>query len=387
MKIAFFTDIFLPSIGGIELSVLNLSTGLVTHGHEVLIVSPKPDKPITVPAGIKLHHIPALKKPLGLPYQFAAPFSPGAYKALEAYRPDLIHFHTSFAIGGFGVVCAKRMHIPLVGTFHSYFMEPEYLESMHIIHPPILTKLLWKYAAAVYNQADQVVTPTERTRLDIIRHGIKRPVQAITNAINEPSIKVLPKARVLQLRKQFGLKKNVVLYVGRLSAEKSIDVVMNSMPGVLKAAPDTSFCIVGRGAAQPGLVKLAAALGIADHVVFVEPQSAHDLLAGGYYQLGDVFVSASKSETQGMTFIEAMYFRLPVIGVAERGAQDVVGPVGLLARPDNSADLSSKIISVLQDAKQKDKLAARSYQQYQEHYSYDTIIKTFEKMYRSLSPS
>lgn len=384
MKIAFFTDIFLPSIGGIELSILNLSTGLVMHGHEVLIFSPTSDKPVELPKGIRIQHLKAINKPFGIPYKFAAPYSASGFKTVKEFNPDIIHFHTPFGVGGFGIYSAKKLKIPLVGTFHSYFMEPEYLASMHIIHPPILTKALWKYTAAIYNMTDQVITPTERTRVDIMKHGITKPIQAVTNAINEPNVKVLPKAAVTEMRKKLKLKKNVVLYVGRLSAEKSIDVVIKSMKKVIEKAPDSSLCIVGRGPDKELLEKLAETEGLADHVVFTEPQSAKDLLGGGYYQLGDIFVSASKSETQGMTFIEAMCFKLPVIGVSERGAQDVVGPVGLLARPDDPTDLAAKILSLLTDTERREKYAAKSYKCYRETYSYDTVIGIFEALYKNL---
>ncbi len=389
MKIAYFTDSLLFSIGGVSNSLLNLSTSISKNGHKITIFAPKSPTQASkkkLLKGIKIDFFPSIEAPWNPRLRIGPPLSPRILTKIKRDDPDIIHFHTPFLIGASAVVLGKSLKKPIVGTFHTYFMQPEYLKAAGINIPvKPLTNFLWKYAAFFYNQCDVVIAPSESVRKDLKKNGVKKPIHTISNFINEDQFKLLSIKQLLALRVKLKLSKKVILYVGRLSHEKSLDILLKSFAKVLKKIGDISLLIIGEGQIESELKSLTKALGIKDRVVFMGSVSQETLLSGGYFQLADTFATASGSETQGIALIEAMYFGLPLVGISRKGTYDVIKNVGLLSRPKDTSGLAKNILRVLTDESLKKKLSKASRKSFTQKYAAKKIVNQFENLYKQLS--
>lgn len=389
MKIAYFTDSLLFSIGGVSNSLLNLSTSLKKNGHKITILAPRspnqtPNKKLL--KGIKLDFFPSIEAPWNPRLRIGSPLSPRILSKITKDNPDIIHFHTPFLIGVNAIVLGKSLKKPIIGTFHTYFMQPEYLKAAGISIPvKSLTSFLWKYAAFFYNQCDAIITPAESVKKDLQKNGIKKPIFVISNLINEDDFKLVSAKQLRALKTKLKLSQKVVLYVGRLSHEKSADVLLKSFAKVAKKIADVSLLIVGDGQVKSELESLAKALKISDKVLFTGSIDPKILLSSGYFQLADVFVTASGSEVQPVSLIEAMYFKLPLIGVSKKGTSDMLKDVGLLSRPKDANGLAKNILRVLTDESFQKKLSKASKKSFSQKYAAKKIVAQFENLYKQLS--
>jgi 1,2-diacylglycerol 3-alpha-glucosyltransferase len=213
MQIALFSDEILPNINGITIHVNELATRLTKKGHHVTVYAPKSIKktePLDVPYEITyLQSIPvAVKNNI----RFSPPFSFHTFIEMYDNPPDIIHFHTPFTVGFQGIMNAKLFNIPLIGTFHTYFMESEYLRrlGLHKVYldkNELINKAGWNYANFFYNKADVVISPSQVTKTDLMKNNVKSKVQVISNGIDlsHPDCSHI-----------FDLPVKYFLYVGRL---------------------------------------------------------------------------------------------------------------------------------------------------------------------------
>ncbi len=399
MKIAYFTDLFYPQISGVAASLATLSTALAEKGHDIVIFAPKParGKKVTWDSGkVKVEYLLSLPSLVYPEVRAATPFSSRLAKMIIRFNPDIIHFQTTFFVGGAGLILGRIARKPLIGTFHGYFMEPEYLKVIGIQdQAKIVSSILWRYAVLFYNQCDAVVSPAEFSKKDLIRHGVRKPIYVIPNSIDEDMITQVNRKEVMALRQKLGLKKHVVIYVGRLSSEKSIDVLIESFAQVVRTNSDVSLLIIGGGPAAKTLAALARRLGLEKQIIFPGEVPQSELLTKGYYQLGDVFATASTSEVLPISVIEAMYFGLPLVGVKKRGMIDMVDGVGLLSKPGDAKALGENIAKLLADASLRRLMRHKSRVEYRAKYAleavatkqitfYEDVIKSCRKKKRFL---
>ena len=389
MKIVYFTDSLLSSIAGISNSLINLSMGLKRNGHLITIVAPDSSSQTykkSALKGISLSLFPSIESPWNPRLRIGSPLSPKLFSKIRKIAPDILHFHTPFLIGASAVVLGRSLKKPIIGTFHSYFMQPEYLKSAGInVQTNSLTNFLWKYAAFFYNQCDAVIAPSETVKKDLKKYGIKKPIHIISNPINVNQFKIVESKRLTALKTKLKLSQKVILYVGRFSYEKSLDILLKSFAKVAKEADNTSLLLIGDGPIKSELKTLAKDLKIKDKVVFAGPIAQKILLSSGYFQLADTFVTASGSETQGITLIEAMYFGLPLVGIAKKGTSDMIKNVGLLSPPHRINALAKNILRVLTDKTLHQQLRITSRKTFAQKYASQKIIKQVEDLYKDLS--
>ena len=265
-------------------------------------------------------------------------------------------------------------------------MEPEYLKIVNIKHgAEIFSKILWKYAIFFYNQCDAVLTYSEGGKQDLIQHKVEKPTFVIPNSVDEGKIRKVSEEKISKLRQKYNLNKKVVLYVGRVSAEKNLDVLVKSFSYVLKKAPDTTLLLIGDGPMRKDITQLCRALKIEKHVVFAGQITQEKLLQEGYYQLADVFATASTSELQPISIIEAMYFGLPLIGVAKRGALEMIEGIGLISQPNDIKHLAQNILMVISDKNVHEKLSKKSQEGYEGKYKLKKVVKAYDRFYEEVA--
>ena len=308
MKIALFSDTFLPEINGVATSTANLASILRAHGHSVLVVTTNPfndevtfeDDVLRIP-GI------AVKRVYG--YRISSFYNKEAMKIIENFGPEFVHIQTDIGIGIFGNVVAVRLGIPKIYTYHTMIEDYAYYVTgghfdrfaRHVV------RLFYRGKSFLM---DEIIAPSAKSKDYLRSIGIDSTIDVIPTGVDLSrfSKKNIDKKKIASLKQSLGIAKDekVILSLGRIAEEKSIDVLLRGYAEFLKKGPKikTKFLIVGWGPAENSLKELALSLGINDKVIFggkVEP-----LLTQNYYHLGDVFVSASLSETQGLTFMEAM---------------------------------------------------------------------------------
>lgn len=388
MKIAYFTDLFLPSVNGVVTSSITISDALVSSGHKVLICAPQPSSDKKISWGknrAELFLLPSIPSFVYENFRVSLPITPGLINKVRAFNPDVIHFQTSFVIGGAGIVIGKMLHKPIVGTFHGYFMEPEYLKVVKLQKAErFLSNIGWKYTSCFFNRADAVVSPAKFSKDDLTKHGVDKPIKVISNTIDTRLTRKASKSTVSQLKRKHKLAEKVVLYVGRVSYEKCLDVLIRGFALAVRKEPDASLFIIGDGPARKSLVELSNKLGIGKHVVFAGEVRQEKLLKAGYYQVANLFATASTSECQPVSLMEAMYFGLPLVGVAKRGTGEMIKNVGLLSQPKDIHGLSKNILKVLQNRRLKVKLGSTARDAFGQKYSLAKVKLAYEKLYQSL---
>ncbi len=315
MRIALFSDTYPPEINGVATSTFNLRKTLIAHGDEVLVVTTNPfTNKITYEDG--LLRIPGiyLKKLYG--YRFSNFYSKEAMKIIERFKPEIVHCQTDVGIGIFGTIVASRFHCGMVYTFHTMLEDYAY----YITHgyfdraARAIVRFYFKGQSVRFNE---FIAPSDKIKDYLRSIQIDSSISVIPTGIELDRFSKSNQndADVAALKAKLGIDPEdfVVLSLGRIAKEKSIDVLLKGYAKFLRSPQKrrTKFLIVGWGPAEDELKELAGRLGIEDNVIFggaCKPDETQR-----YYHLGDCFVSASITETQGLTFMEAMAAELPVL--------------------------------------------------------------------------
>ena len=334
MRIAFFTETFLPKVDGIVTRLTKTLPHLVAAGDEVMVFCPEgaPDNH----AGAHVVGVPALPLPLYPELKLALP-RPAVSDALERFRPDLVHVVNPAVLGLGGIWLAKTRNLPLVASYHTHL--PKYLEhyGMGMLEP-----LLWELLKAAHNQAELNLCTSTAMVDELAAKGIEHTAlwqRGVDTELFRPELaNPAMRARLHGGHSDTG---NLLLYIGRLSAEKQIERIRP----VLDALPEARLALVGDGPHRQQLERLFE--GTATSFV---GYLAGDELASAYAS-GDAFVFPSSTETLGLVLLEAMAAGCPVVGANRGGIPDIVsdGINGCLYDPDQPASLITAVQRLLGD--------------------------------------
>lgn len=342
MRIAFFTDVYRPTINGVVASIDSFANELRSRGHEVTIICPSyPD----VEDDEYTLRVRAITFPTYKEYRLASPLSAKVEKHMKENVYDVIHIHSPFSIGLTGIFYAKRFRLPVVYTAHTNYADyRHYVHGGGIIPQSVIDRL----AAHFSNNIDLTVVPSQKIASSLERYGTKKPVTIIPTGVAKPQA-----GSRAAFKKRYDLGRAVnLLYVGRLTKEKSVDFLIRSFAEALdQLDPKTKLVIVGDGPYRKELERLADELVLTGRVVFTGFLSGDDLADA--YRGVDAFCHTSYSETQGMTLLEAASYGLPLVvsdddayaGIAKDGINALIaGPdieeyAELLVRISGDAEL------------------------------------------------
>lgn len=325
MRIGLFTDTYPPYINGVSTSVLMLKQGLEKLGHEVYVVTvnsenfhyKKEDNVLMIP-GI----------PIGIyDFRMTSLYPLRALKIIKSWNLDVIHTHTEFAVGTFARLIAKQYNIPLVHTYHT--MYEEYIYYITKGYFDGASKKLVEYLTLFLcdKTVEELIVPTKKT-YDLFKekYKVKRDVHIIPSGIDvtrfyKENVDLLS---IKSLKKELNIKKDdfVILFVGRIAKEKSIDFLIKNLKAILKKVPKARMIIVGDGPDMNELALLVRENKLDKHVTFTGKVPWSEIPK--YYQLTNVFVTASKTETQGLTVIEAMAAEKPVVAIKDESFELVM---------------------------------------------------------------
>jgi 1,2-diacylglycerol 3-alpha-glucosyltransferase len=304
MKIALFTDTYPPEINGVSVSVGLHQKVLMDQGHDVLVITTNPfGKLIDFDSGIIRIPGVELKKLYG--YRLSSFFSAKAYQFIRKWQPDVIHIHTDLGIGIFGKIIAFFLKVPTVVTYHT--MYEDYTHYVGFLKG-LASRVVKQFSKSIAEKCTEFISPSLKTKEKIRSYGVDRYINIVPTGIDFSRFQLtsLDNVKLAKIKTEWILPgEKVLLSLGRVAKEKSMDVIIKGFSKVIQANEGhIRLLMVGDGPDRRELEELANQLGVSKHVSFVGKVPIQDVPY--YYQLADVFVSASLTETQGLTFMEAM---------------------------------------------------------------------------------
>lgn len=326
MRIGIFTDTYTPDINGVVSSIVTLQEGLIELGHEVFVItthanfiSTKFENNILKLPGIEI------KKIYG--YVLTTPAHFLAYNHVKSMNLDVIHVHTEFGVGIFGHIIGSMLKLPIVSTYHTTY--EDYTHYVNIFNSKTVERLakktVMKLSRLYGSHCMAIVSPSDKTKEMLLRYQIETPIHVIPTGLNLDKFK---KRYSVEDKKAFRIKIGgsendyIITYVGRIAKEKSIDVVINGMKELVDINKNVKFLVVGAGPELEELQEQTERLKLSDYVIFFGKVA--NQLVPEIYGLSDMFVSASLTETQGLTFIEALASGLPVFARKDDVLEELV---------------------------------------------------------------
>ncbi len=338
-----FTDSYRPQVNGVVTSIEIAKKSLEKKGHDVTVFAPSVPRYKDTESGI--HRFKSVSFMAYREYRISAPVDFLAES--KSFDFDVMHVHTPFSIGALALGLTRKYYVPCVGTFHTlfseyihYFIRPRFVGEIKEVRM-LFDKLSWRYLPWFYNQMDSVIAPSEGIRNLLLEKGIRKDIFVVPTGIKENMISRNAKNGV---RKRFGFgNEKIVLHVGRISKEKNIGFVISSMKDILGKG-GVRLVITSEGPEKAALEKLAKKLGIGNNVMFTGYMKERDM--ADMYKAADLFVMASKSETQGVVLSEAAANGLPCAVLRAPVTSDFVkeNRIGVVSEEDSFADSVKKML-------------------------------------------
>jgi 1,2-diacylglycerol 3-alpha-glucosyltransferase len=377
MKISIFTNNYLPNPYGVSGSVESFRKEFEKLGHEVFIFAPEWKG--YVDKNPNVYRYPAFETNVKIKFPLAIPYSQKISDILENLDIDIIHSQHPNLLGSAAMRFAKKKNIPLVFTWHTLY--DQYAHFAPFFPRCIVAWWTIRNARNYANKCNSVIAPTQSV-IKIIRNwGVtNKKIIAIPTGVEEDQFSD-PDREII--RKKYGVKDDEILLVlvSRLTAEKNVEFLMNVLPDVLRKNDRVKFMVCGDGDQKDKLFGIVAEKGLADRIFFAGIVS--DEIKKNYYAAGDIFVYASKSETQGMILTEAMYSGLPVVAVWATGVRDIVedSKTGFLVSEEKK-EFQAAVQKLIDDEDMRKQFSQEAKRVAREQYTSGICAKKMIKAYK-----
>ena len=309
MRVGLFTDTYYPEANGVATSVYQLKKELEARGHQVYVFTVS--NPAQKEKETHVYRMRSLPCILLKDRRVSCAFATKWYRIIGALHLDIIHTQTEFFVGHIGRRAAEKFHIPVVHTYHTLY--EDYTHYLKIPGNAKLKGIIRKWSRICLNRADRIVVPTEKVRNIVQGYGVKKEITVQPTGIQLGKFGMVDWNEVTALKQRYGIKpeQHVLLSIGRLSQEKNIAEIMRFLKVVAAVDKDVRLLIVGDGPERENLEQIVQESEIASYVAFTGEVPWSQIQ--NYYALGDVFVSGSVSETQGLTYAEALASGKPLL--------------------------------------------------------------------------
>lgn len=337
MKVAFFTDTYLPQINGVSKTIARLRNYLFNRGIESIVLMP--DTGITN-NDETVHCFKSLQLPFYPELRLAIPWEREVEAILSKFQPDIIHLVTEFTMGYAGLRWAKKHNVLIISSYHTNFAD-----YAAYYNYPFLSQILWNYLVWFHNQCSLNLCPSNDTLETLKTKGMKNLSlwgRGIDGRLFNPSKKSD------ELRKKYKVAHEdiMLLYVGRLAPEKDLNVLVDAFKIVKKEYSNVKLIIAGDGPSRQGI----EALNIPD-IILTGELNQEELAP--LYASCDIFTFPSTSETYGNVVLEAMACGAPVVAPLCGGIKENLknGFNGLSHKPHDAKDMAKAIIKLIDDEK------------------------------------
>jgi len=380
MNILFISDVFFPRVNGVSTSINTFATELRALGHQVTLIAPsytdedKEEEWIVRVPSHKIYFDPEDRL-----------MNFGKLKALLPWirdkHFDVIHIHTPFTAHYVGIHFGKKLDIPVVETYHTFF--EDYLHHYLPFIPQFISrKLARTISRRQCNAVDGIVSPS-KPMLDVLKqYGIKTPAEVVATGLDDSSFASVD-GEHFRMSHDIPLIQPMLLFVGRVAHEKNIGFLLEMHEELIKKHPDALLVITGEGPAEESIKHSIDKLGISNKVRMIGYlDRSHELIA--CYKAADIFVFASKSETQGLVLLEAMAQGTAVVAIAELGTKSIlIEGEGVLIAKDDINDFADKVSILLSDAPKRQMIGEKGRQYAKEKWGAGVLAKKVAKFYKS----
>jgi 1,2-diacylglycerol 3-alpha-glucosyltransferase len=383
LRILMISDVYFPRINGVSTSIQTFARELQKRGHTITLLAPDygnaPNESFEV---IRIPSRPVYRDPEDrlMSYRRIKQLEP----ILKQRGVDLIHLHTPFVAHYAGLWLARRFGIKTVETYHTFF--EEYLDK----YIPWLPSFLLRFIARRFsrhqcNAVDSLVVPSG-PMLDVLRkYGVATSIHVIPTGIRPEQFQHGDGAR---FRARLGIpaRQPLLLYVGRVALEKNIRFLIEVVARVKAGIPNILFLITGEGPAERTLARHVQTLGLSDNVRFTGYLDRNSQLQD-CYRAADLFLFASRTETQGLVLLESMAAGTPVVSTAVMGTKEVLSDgEGCRIAPEEVETFAVRVTALLQDSELRTHLS-QSAIAYAELWSAPAMAHKMEALYLEMSPA
>ena len=345
MRIGLFTDTYFPQVSGVATSIRTLKTELEKLGHKVFIFTTT-DKDVNRYEDWQIIRIPSVPFFAFKDRRVAYRGFSNALEIARQYQLDIIHTQTEFSLGLLGIWIAKELRIPVVHTYHTQYEDyVHYLAKGMVIRPSMVKYIVRGFMSDL----DGVVCPSEIVYDLLVGYKIKAEKRVIPTGIDLAKFDrpELSREDIKKLRFKLGIAEDEVmlLSLSRISYEKNIQAIVEALPIVLEENAKVKLVIVGDGPYAEDLKALVAQLHIEDSVIFTGMIAPSDTAL--YYKAADFFISASTSETQGLTYLESLASGTPIIAHGNPYLDNVISDKTFGTLYYESRDLAGAILEAI----------------------------------------
>jgi 1,2-diacylglycerol 3-alpha-glucosyltransferase len=382
MRVLMISDVYFPRINGVSTSIQTFRRGLHAAGHETLLIAPE------YPAGDagadgEMIRIPSRYLPRDPEDRI---MKAGAIRSLTSWigkrNFDLVHIQTPFVAHYQGVSLARALRLPVIESYHTYF--EEYLHHYVPLTPRRLMRFIARrFTVSQCNALDALVVPSPAMRRALEDYGVRCPMHIIPTGLDmerfaggdgagfRAQLRIAPSAPTL-------------VHVGRIAHEKNIDFLLRMFARVAEQRADAVLIVAGEGPALNHCKSYVESLGLTGRARFVGYLSREKELLD-CYRAGDVFVFASKTETQGLVLLEAMALGVPVVSTAHMGAADIVNPQrGAVVAPDDEEGFAAIVQGLLADQPRRAAMSQAG-RRYAAEWSAQAMTQRLTELYAALN--
>lgn len=402
MNIVIFTDTYLPKIDGVAISVDHFTRILAARGHRFMICCPRYGDTDAHHLGENIEILRFKNAPLpSYPdIKVVIPSYKRIRKAMNDFKPDLVHIQTPGLLGNYGVLAARMYGIPLVGTYHTLVSEQDtYLSFYRLLKMDKLFNyfksqkkvkkrldrierknartlrkaVILRLTNRLYDAGRLIISPSLLIKNELLSYGVRKPVEVVSNGMDLALFSQKPKQAPSSAPK--------LLHVGRISYEKNCEVILKAFALILEKKPDATMTIIGDGPALDSMKIEAKQLGVNAHVTFTG-FVPHDDLPSIYPEY-DLFLTASTMETQGLVVLEAISSGLPCVGVSAYALPELIQHErnGLIAEPFDHLTIAQHTLRILDEPETYARFSLQSVEISKDH-NLEACASRLEAVYR-----
>jgi 1,2-diacylglycerol 3-alpha-glucosyltransferase len=356
VRILMLSDVSFPRVNGVSTSIETFRRSLAELGHASTLIAPAyphggaPDDPTVI--RIASWPVPRDPEDRWMSARRIRALAP----RLAAGGFDVLHVHTPFVAHCAGIELARRLRLPVVETYHTFF--EEYLHHYVPVLPRAATRLLARrISVSQCREVAALVVPSSQMLATLRGYGVTVRAEVLPTGVDPERFRGGDGSR---FRRAHGIAANrpLLVHISRVAHEKNIDFVLAALVRVRREVRDVLLAIAGEGPGLAHVKRRVRHLGLMDHVLFVG-YLARDGALLDCYRAGDAFVFASRTETQGLVLLEALALGVPVVSTAVMGTADVLsGARGAVIAPDDPAGFAACVVGVLKDPLLRARLAA-----------------------------
>lgn len=378
MKIAFFTDTYLPNTDGVVTYIVNYRRIFEEMGHEVYVFAPGTKKQKDENKDPRVHYFSSTTFKPYPDYKIALfPFI-SATNMIKEIKPDIVHSHGIATTGIAAFQAARKINAPAIASFHTMVSEGMHYITKKEDLQKLFESMAWKYLGWYYSNFDKVIVPSNFSRAILEKQGIK-------NIVVKPAGLDLksfhPNVEYEFIRKKYSIEGPMVLFIGRLVVEKNLALLIDAAQKVVNRIPNVKFVIGGKGPAEQYYRDMVKSKGLADNFVFAGFVQSGELPA--LYRAADVFAFPSFFDTQGLVVLEAMATGTPVVVPKESAPAEFVADGVSGYYFSDAQDFSEKILLAIENRGKLSKSAVAEAKKHDLNACAKDLLEFYEAMLKS----